>query len=299
MKIAITTPTGHIGHALVENLLKQGGHEVLLLCRDLSKVKQFTDRGATAVQGSQEDGEYVLRATQGADVLFWLTPPKHDAEDFRAYQNTLGDIAAAAVRKNQIKRVVHLSSFGAQHADGTGPIAGLHDIEQKLNAAAQEIGGSVTHLRPASFFENLFMSVPTIKSDGAMYMPIPGDLSFPMIATRDIAAVAADVLTDGSWQGVQVRELLGPKDYSVNDAARIIGQVAGKEVKHVQVPYAATLEAMKAMGLSQSLAGKYVEMYQGLENGKVAAESPRDAKSTTPTSLEDFAKHVIAPALLG
>jgi hypothetical protein len=65
----------------------------------------------------------------------------------------------------------------------------------------------------------------------------------------------------------------------------------------VQVPYAAAQQAMQQMGLSPSLAGKYVEMYQGLESGKVASEAPRNARSTTPTSLEDFAKHAIAPAL--
>jgi uncharacterized protein YbjT (DUF2867 family) len=297
MKIAITTPTGNIGSGLVEHLLKRGGHELTLLCRDAARVKHFTDRGATAVQGDLGDADYVRRATEGADVLFWLTPPKLDAADFRAYQNQLGDNAAAAVRKNNIKRVVHLSSFGAQHADGTGPIAGLHDIEQKLNAAAGDVGGSVTHLRPASFYENLFMSLPTIKSDGAMYMPIPGDLAFPMIATRDIAAEAAKLITDGSWSGTNVRELLGPRDYSINDAARIIGEVAGKQVKHVQVPYEAARDAMQQMGLSESVAGKYIEMYQGLENGKVAPEQPRNAAATTPTTLEDFARQAIAPAL--
>lgn len=299
MKIAITTPTGNIGSGLVEHLLKQGGHELTLLCRDPAKVKDFTSRGAKAEAGNLEDADYVRRATEGAEVLFWLSPPKLDAEDFRAYQNRLGDIAADAVRKNHIKRVVHLSSFGAQHADGTGPIAGLHDIEHKLNAAAKEVGGNVTHLRPASFYENLFMSVPTIKSEGAMYMPIPGDLAFPMIATRDISAAAAEVISDESWSGINVRELLGPKDYSINDAAKIIGQVAGKPVKHVRVPYDAAKGAMQQMGLSENVAGKYVEMYQGLENGKVAPEAPRNEKSNTPTTLEDFAKAAIAPALKG
>lgn len=297
MKIAITTPTGHIGSGLVEQLLQQGGHELTLLCRDPGKVKAFTDRGAKAVPGSLEDADYARNATEGVDVLFWLTPPKFDAADLRAYQNHLGDIAADAVRKNSIRRVVHLSSLGAHHADGTGPIAGLHDIENKLNAAAKDIGGSVTHLRPASFYENLFMSLPTIQLDGAVYMPIPGDLAFPMIATRDISAVAADVIADESWNGVNVRELLGPRDYSINDAARIIGDAAGKEVKHVQVPYEAAKGAMLQMGLGESVVDKYVEMYQGLENGKVVAEFPRDDKATTPTTLEEFAKTAIAPAL--
>lgn len=299
MKIAITTPTGNIGSGIVEHLLKQSGHELTLLCRDPGKVKHFTDRGAKPVQGDLEDADFVRSATEGADALFWLTPPKVDAPDFRAYQNKLGENAAAAVRKNNIKRVVHLSSIGAQHADGTGPIAGLHDTEQKLNAAAKDIGGSVTHLRPAFFQENLFMNVPTIKSDGAMYAPIPGHLPLPMIATRDISPVAAQLLTDTSWSGINVRELLGPRDYTNDEAAKILSEVAGKEVKHVQVPYEAAKGAMLQMGLGESLVDKYMEMYQGFESGKVAAEQPRNETTATPTTLEDFARTAIAPALKG
>lgn len=299
MKIAIATPTGNIGSALVDQLLSAGGHDLTLLCREPAKVEKFTARGAKAAQGSLEDADFVRRATEGADALFWLSPPRFDAPDFRAYQNQLGDNAAAAVRANNIRRVVNLSSFGAQHADGTGPIAGLHDIEQKLNAAAGAIDGSVTHLRPAAFYENLFMSLPTIQSDGAIYMPISGDVAYPMLATRDIAATAARVIADESWSGINVRELLGPRDYSGNDAARLIGEAIGKEVKHVQVPGEAAKAAMMQMGISENVADRFVEMYGAIEKGHVTSEQPRTQDSTTSTTLEDFVANALAPALKG
>jgi uncharacterized protein YbjT (DUF2867 family) len=298
MRIAITTPTGHIGRGVVEALLETE-HDLVLLCRDASKVRDFTERGATAVVGQLEDAEYVSRATKGVDALFWLTPPKFDAPDFRAYQNKLGDIAAGAVRKNKIKRVVHLSSYGAQHAQGVGPIGGLHDIENKLNAAAKEVGGTVTHLRPAAFFENFFMALGSIRADGAIYMPVPGDIKIAMIATRDIAPVAAQALTDKAWDKVKVQELLGPRDLSHNEVAKIIGDAAGKPVKHVTVPAEAALAAFKGMGASESVAKTYVEMYGAIPKGLLAPEKPRDKKSTTPTRFEDFAKQALAPALKG
>ncbi|MCA8913539.1 MAG: NmrA family NAD(P)-binding protein [Planctomycetes bacterium] len=297
MKIAITTPTGHIGSGLVQHLLDKGGHELTLLCRDPEKVKQFTDKGAKAVQGDLSDGGYVTRATEGADLLFWLTPPKFDEPDFRAYQNRMGDIAAEAVRSDRIQRVVHLSSIGAQHADGTGPIAGLHDIEQKLNAAAKDVGGSVTHLRPASFFENYFMSLEGIKTQGAIYMPVPGDARMAMIATRDIAAAAAEVVLDESWSGVNVRDLLGPKDYSFDEVAKIIGEAAGKDIKHVQVPGEATLQGMQQMGINENTARTYLEMYEAVPKGLLKPEAARNEKSTTPTTFEEFARQAIVPAL--
>jgi uncharacterized protein YbjT (DUF2867 family) len=297
MKIAITTPTGHIGRGIVESLL--GKHELTLLCRDASKVADFTKRGAKAVTGNLEDADYVARATAGADLLFWLTPPKFDAPDFRAYQNKLGDNAAAAIRKNKLKRVVNLSSIGAQHASGVGPVAGLHSIEKKLNAAIKETGGSVCHLRPGFFYENFFFNLGSIKADGAIYMPVPGELKAIMISTGDIARAATQVITDNSWSGVQVRELAGPKDYSFHEAARIIGDAAGKPVKHVQVPPEAALQALTQMGASPNLAKDYVEMYAGFAKGLFVAEKPRDQKAAAPTKFEDFATQAIAPALRG
>lgn len=296
MKIAITTPTGNIGSWLVENLLHKGGHELLLLARDPAKVRKFTDRGAQVIKGDLNDPEYVTRATRGVDLLFWLTPPKFDAENFRAYQARLGDIAAAAIRANRIPRVVNLSSIGAQHAADNGPIAGLHAVEQKLNAAVREVSGSICHLRPAAFFENFFMALGSIRGDGAIYLPVPGDAKLAMIATRDIADVAARVITDPAWKGVQVRELYAG-EYSHDQAARIIGEALGKPVKHVAVPPEAAQQALMQFGASEDTARTFVEMYQAIPKGLLRPEFPREKAVITPTTLDQFARAALAPAL--
>lgn len=297
MKIAITTPTGKIAGQLTDLLLKQGGHEITLIVRDPAKVAAFTKRGAKTAQADLEHRDQVIAALKGVDVAFLLSPPRYDAPDFRAYQNKIGDNFAAAVRANKLKRVVFLSSVGAQHKDGTGPIAGLHDIEAKLNAAAKEVGGSVTHLRPAAFMENWFMNLATIKDHGAVFVPIKPDAKFAHIATADIAKVALEVVTDTKWSGVNVRELLGPQDLSMADGVRIITAATGKPVQFVQVPAEQAKAAMTGMGVGADLAAKYVEMYAGFESGRVAPERPRNAQSTTPTRFEDFARAALAPAI--
>ncbi|MBK9973632.1 MAG: NmrA family NAD(P)-binding protein [Planctomycetes bacterium] len=299
MKIAITTPTGHIGSQLTKLLLDRGGHQLSLLVRDPSKVAAHTSRGAKAVKVDLENAAQVSAALAGAESVFLLVPPRTDVADMRAYQNRVGDNFAAAVKANKIKRVVFLSSYGAQHNKGTGPIAGLHDIEQKLNAALKETGGNITHLRPGSFMENWFMSVGSIKDQGAVYAPIKGDEKMPMIATADIATVAADVLADPKWSGNNVRELLGPRDYTYAEGVKIISEALGKPVKFVQVPPEQALQAMTAMGLSANVASTYVEMYAGVQNGLVKALEARNARNTTPTKLEDFARTRLAPAIKG
>ncbi|MCB9931790.1 MAG: NmrA family NAD(P)-binding protein [Planctomycetes bacterium] len=296
MKIAVTTPTGNIGSWLVDNLLHEGGHDLVLLCRDPSRVRRFLERGAEVRKGDLNDPEYVVDATCGVDLLFWLTPPRFDAEDFVAFQRKLGDIAATAVRANRIPRVVNLSSIGAQHPAGHGPIAGLHAIEQKLNDAVREVGGSICHLRPAAFYENFFAALPGIRTDGAIYMPVPGDARVALIGTRDIAEAAARVVTDISWQGIRVIELLGPETLSHDEIARIIGEALGRKVRHVQVPAEDAVRALQQFGASENTARTFVEMYEAIPRGLLEPEFPREQAIVTPTTLEEFARAAIAPA---
>jgi len=112
MKVAIVTPTGNTGSKLAPRLL-DGGAELILLCRDPKKVSALTARGAKAEVGDLKDAGYVARATERADALYWVTPPDFSVPDLHAFQAGLGRNAADAVRKNGIKRVVHLSSIGA------------------------------------------------------------------------------------------------------------------------------------------------------------------------------------------
>lgn len=292
MKYAITTPTGHIGSRVTE-LLLDAGKDVTLLVRDASKVSEFTSRGATATEGSLEDVDYVLRATAGADVLFWLSPPNYAAPDLRAYQNVLGDVAACAITENGIEYVVNLSSLGAQHSDGNGPVNGLHDIEQKLNATA----ANITHLRPTAFFENTLHSLGSVKESGAMYMPVSGATSVPMIATRDIGTYAAAVLTTLDWTGQRAQHLFGPKEYSHDEVAAIYTGILETPVAHVQVPAKAAKAAMTGMGLTEDLAGLYIELYESFGSGhfRAGVEEPDYRGETT---FEEFAREVARPAYL-
>ncbi|MGH7351533.1 MAG: NAD(P)H-binding protein [Candidatus Methylomirabilales bacterium] len=293
MRIAITTPTGNIGRELTKRLLDKGGHELILLARTPDKLTKEQARGAKVVQGDLGDAASVKKATQGADALFFLCPPSFSVPNYRAYYGQLAKIGADAVKANRIKHTVLLSSVGAQLAKGTGPILGLYDAEKIFSNATH----GLTILRPAWFMENHLLHLDSIKTMNSIFMPLSGDVTLPMIATVDIADRAARVITGLAPSRPKILSLHGPKDYSLDECAKIISRAIGKEVRHVQVPPAKAKEAMIGMGATAGVADTMLEMYAGFQADRIMDEVERSPDTTTPTTFETFVKDVLAPAL--
>ena len=76
-----------------------------------------------------------------------MIPPNPASTDPLGYSNRVSDAIAAAVQKAGTKNVVVLSSVGADKSSGTGPVVGLHHLEQKLN---QISNANVLYLRAAT-----------------------------------------------------------------------------------------------------------------------------------------------------
>jgi uncharacterized protein YbjT (DUF2867 family) len=290
MKITITTPTGNIGSKLIEILLNSDDAEVTVLARNASKVEHLASRGVRVVTGDQLDPAVVDNAVDGADVLFWLTGMEYTAPDIRARYNQFADAAAGALRRHPELRIVQLSSVGAQLAERTGPIKGLHDAEQKINAA----GKDVTHLRASYFMENVLSSLATIKADGAIYSTVPGNVKTNQVATADIAAAAAHYLLHGP-RGHHVVDVSGPEEISFDQVATAVGDAIGKPVRHIQIPPDALKGALTSAGLSADLAAQLIELQQGLTEG-VLRETTGDLRWEGKITFKQFANDVIKPA---
>ncbi|MGH7480391.1 MAG: NmrA family transcriptional regulator, partial [Candidatus Methylomirabilales bacterium] len=137
----------------------------------------------------------------------------------------------------------------------------------------------------------------SIKTMNSIFMPLSGDVTLPMIATVDIAERAARVITGPAPSRPTIVPLHGPKDYSLDECAKIISRVIGKEVRHVQVPPAKAKEAMIGMGATENVADTMLEMEAGFQAGRITDEVKRSPETTTPTTFETFVKNVLAPAL--
>lgn len=290
--IAVTGATGNVGKALTENLLARGVG-VRAIARSADRLNGLKAIGARVFVGRIEDTEFLAHALQGADAAFLMVPPNLKAPDLRAYQVTVAESLAAALVRARVTHAVSLSSVGADLATGNGPIAGLHVLEQRLNTIE---GLDVVHLRACSFMEN-FLSVGLIKGRGFNGSPLIGDLPIPMIATRDIAMVAAEILASTAFTGKTARELLGPREYAMNEVTRILGRAIGKQdLAYVQFPYDEARKAMVGAGISESVADAFIEVYRGFNNGTIRPREARSARNTTPTTLEEEFSKVFAAA---
>jgi uncharacterized protein YbjT (DUF2867 family) len=229
----------------------------------------------------------MAEAFSGAAAAYVMIPPKIDAEDFRAYQNEVAASLCSAIAETGVQRVVSLSSLGAELPEGTGPIAGLYDLEGRLNALG---GVAVLHLRPAYFMENWLLQIETIKRMHVAGSPIKEDLKIPMIAIRDIAAFAAERLLKGDFEGHSVRELHGQRDLTQQEAAHVLGRAIGREnLPYIEFAYDDYAKGMRGAGLSADVARGIAEMYYAMNEGAIHPNEPRSAENATPTSIEDFA----------
>lgn len=289
---AIMGATGHIGQELVGVLLAQG-HRVRAVARNQAKLAGLRAKGAETQSAAFDDTAALAKAFEGVSAVFGLIPPAYEADDFGAFQDQVGEAIVSAIKQAKVTSIVNLSSIGAQHRDGTGPIKGLHRQEQRLNRLP---GLNVLHLRPGYFMENQLWSIPTIKQLGINGSPMRGDLPVDMVATRDIAAKAAELLDQLSFQSQSVVELAGPRPVTLNAATAILGNAIGKpDLKYVQFPAEDAAQAMLGMGMKPDIVSLMIEMQQGFNQGRVAFEgTPVRGK----TSFEEFAR-VFAKAYQG
>ena len=197
------------------------------------------------------------------------------------------------MKESGICYAVHLSSYGAQVPEGTGPVAGLHSSEQKLNAIGDL---NVLHLRAAYFMENNLHAIGMIRGMGLIGNALLPDVKLPMIATPDVGDFAAQRLLRLDFSGKRVRELLGERDLSMAEATAVIGRGIGQpDLEHKQLPYEPVEQALTQLGITPKGAAMYIEMYKAINTGVLIPLEPRSPENTTPTSLETFVQDVFAP----
>ncbi|MGA2353547.1 MAG: NAD(P)H-binding protein [Terriglobales bacterium] len=285
--------SGNTGYVAARKLLSQG-QKVRAVGRNAAHLQPLAAEGAEIFIADVTDAGGLTRALQGAESAYVMIPPNPSSNDFRAFQETVSDAIAAAVKNSRVANVVTLSSIGADKSAGTGPVVGLRNLEEKLNSVE---GLNVLHLRAGYFMENTLAQVGAIRMMGSTVGPVRPDLKLPMIATRDIGDAAADALLRLEFRGKQTLELQGQRDLDYTEAATIIGKAIGNPgLGYIHAPEDQIRAALVQMGMSDNLAGLILEMADALNRGHMRALEPRSSSNTTPTSFETFVAEAFVPA---
>jgi uncharacterized protein YbjT (DUF2867 family) len=291
--IVITGVTGNVGGLVAQGLLK-AGRKVRLVARDMYKIRKYKEQDAELVETTFTDSITLTKAFTNAKAAFVLTPlPIHSANlNEEQYRNINGIITA--IKNSGIKNIVLLSSWGTELENKSGGILGCRYFEHELKKIT---GLNVVFLRPVWFMENFIYNVDLIKMAGINGVAINPEVRFPMVDTRDIAAIALKFLLDLNFTGINAQYILGPREYTMKEVTAILGVSIGKpNMKYIEFPQSVLKTGMVGSGtLSANAADMLIEINRAISNGSLKAEA-RTKHNTSPTTLEEFAVSKFAPA---
>ncbi|WP_121704553.1 NAD(P)H-binding protein [Streptomyces sp. E5N298] len=295
--IVITAPTGNIGRRLLPLLLESAparGEELRVIVRDPARLAAPVRERVKVVTGSHGDPAVVDRAFDGADAVFWLVPPDSSRTPDDAYRR-FSLPAAHALVAHGVGHVVGVSALGR----GT-PVAGragLVTASLAVDDLIGETGVSYRALANPSFFENLLEEADSIREHGCFTDVLDADRKAPLVAVADIAAVAAGLLLDRSWTGTGSVPVLGPRDLSPADLARIMTERLGRPVRYERQAYDDLRSALVGHGLDKEFVDGIVDMKRAKDDGLDAGVT-RTPETATPTTFEEWVTQTLGPAVL-
>lgn len=272
---AIAGATGRIGSRAAATLLDEGVG-VRVLVRREADADAFRARGAEARTLSLGDGGALSNAVEGCDGLFVLLPFDLTVDDLGAHADGLISSIVGGVVGQRVAHVVMLSSGGADLAEGTGPIVGLHRLEQSLLAT----GTILTALRPGHFQEKVADTIDVVRETGVYSVfAASADVAHPMVATRDIGAIVARSLQSPPASSEAV-DIVGPS-YSERDVANALGRAMGRELHVVPLAEESWADALTGAGFRPHIAASLSELYRADERGLLAPRGDRSIHAST------------------
>jgi uncharacterized protein YbjT (DUF2867 family) len=287
--IVVTTPTGNVGGQLLTELLNAETEPLRVIVRDPSRLPDAVRDRVQVIVGSHDDPAILDQALDGAHGLFWLIPPSMRARSAKEYYLSFAQPAAAAIRRYQVGHVVGISSAGWDFPHPAGLLSAAHAMDAELETSA----AAYRSLGMGLYMENLLRPLPRMISDGILSMPLSPDRPLAVIATQDIAAVAAGLLLDRSWEGTDHIPVFGD-NLRPNEMAAIISDALGSQVTFEQADLEQQTASTIQRGVPQGMARDFTAMYWAQQNG--IYDEDWSHATPTPTNFHTWCETVLAPA---
>ena len=297
MKIIVTGSLGYISKPLTQTLVEQG-HSVTVISSDVERRKAIEALGAKAAIGTMEDVNFLTDTFRDSDAVYCMlaafgsfADPNNNAGTVLTRGEAVAHNYVNAISQSGVKRVVYLSSIGADLEKDSGLILIHHHAEKIMHTLPADV--HISFLRPAGFHKNLFGFVSAIKKHGVIAASYGGEDKTILVSNLDIADVVIEELTSPAT-GRKVR-YVASEELTCNEAARILGAAIGKpDLKWVTLTDEQQFDGLKATGMSESLARSYTEMYASIHSGKLYQDYLRHKPVFGKVKLTAFAKEFAA-----
>lgn len=273
-KILVAGATGNTGSEIVKQLLERG---IQFKAMSRKKSKGETNAGVNWVEGDFVDIVSLVSAFAGVERVYIAMPAHPDNEVW------INNVIIAS-KKAGAKHIIKLSGIGVCLDAGSEIIR----VHAKTDAMIMQSGLVYTLLRPNSFYQNIFSSIPTIKKQGAVYS-VMSDSVLSFIDIRDVAAVAVKALSETGHDN-KTYNLTGPEALSYFDIVKKIGFFTGKDITLYPINKDQAESAMLKAGVSEWRADKLSEILAWFAKGKYDAVTS-DVESVLgrfPYSFDEF-----------
>jgi uncharacterized protein YbjT (DUF2867 family) len=292
--IVTTIPTGNIGGAALRLLLDKGSEDVRVVVRDPAKLDGAVRERVDVVAGSHGDADVVAAAFEGADAVLWIVPPNPSAPSLETAFSGFTRAAVDALPASGVSHVVGVSALGR----GTpfAADAGLVTASLAVDDLIASTGVAYRALANPSFMENVLRQRDAIRDRGVFTDTVAPDRRAPSASTRDIAAVAADLLLDRSWTGNGSRPILGPEDISADEMAAVMSEVLGRPVRYERESLDDLASRLAGFGMGAAFVAGMVDMMRAKDQG-LDAGIDRTADTASPTTFRQWCTEVLEPAV--
>lgn len=283
MNIVIGAAAGNIGSRIAKKIAT-ANHSVTLLGHKLSSLENLNIPHSSSYEVDVSDLEQVVAHTKGADALFWLVPPNIGVSSLKEWYDDIIAAGVAAIKENKIPRVVAISSLGAGASDNLGTITYVGNLER----AFKEVASNVVFLRPGYFMENFLLQKDDILKNGYFSFPYATDHDIPFVSADDIGDIAAEYLMDSHWAGQWTRNIMGPSNLTLKEAADVFSAELKQKIEYKQVTYNDVKNQFAKFGANDTVQKELVDLYIALGDPNGAYATPRTVEVNTPTTLGDF-----------
>lgn len=278
--------SGQVGSAIVDHLLAKK-LPVKAVIHHPEKASKIKEKGAEVAVADAMDLNSLVEAFQGGNILFVLTPETGKNEDVLGETKTILENYHKAIQQSSIKKVVGLSSIGAQYDKGTGNLLMLHMLEH----AFEDLDIPQIFVRPAYYYSNWLLQMPEAKKSSILPTFYPTDLAIPMISPMDVAEFVANVLVKDDES--KIYEIVGPEKLSSDDVAAAFSTVLNKEVKAKQIPHENWDETLEKIGFSPDARKNFIEMTETVVNGNTDPENKGTTLVKLKTSISEYLENVV------
>jgi uncharacterized protein YbjT (DUF2867 family) len=281
--------TGKVGGATATHLLAQG-KKVRALVRDRAKAASWTDGGVELVDGDWNDATAIERALDGVDGAFVMLPAVWaPSPDFKEAKGFIANYVEA-LTKVPAPRVVALSSMGANRTSGLGMITALSLLERGL----RDLRLPIAYVRAGGFLENFLYGLHVAQGGALPVYYNPTNRKSTMVATNDIGAEVATLLSGPAWSGHRAIEL--GSMVSANEVAAQLGEVMKLDVKAFAIPRPEWPAAFEQLGIPKGQTGPAEAMFEAVNAGWMdlgVAGTEHVAGTTSPRDVFAAARQAI------